>query len=631
MSSESVDVLAPRVLRALADAGILPVATDTAGGREASVADGAAAAAVWAGVLVVAAEQLAGVTGSSQSWSDAARAHVVEDLDRATRVVGAAKAPVLVAQEDSGSWRRPGVRSFEAHRAATGREDIGTTRREKDTARTLTELEGGVAAVANGEMTPSQVHHLGRVADKVDPQVRDQLLKGKGAVAVLDLAREHDPKSFARKVEELAAAQHPATVQDAQEAIRAKRYLRIMSSAAGTRIDGFFDPVAGYRLQLAIEAASPRPSAEDTRTLGQRNADALESIAATALTEGQLAPSPHVPAQVMITMTEATFLAAQDHLAAASHAHETAAGEPRPETETGTDTRAGTEAGSEPEHQPETEPQVGVGDFPLIRAQDGPLLPPADLAKLLCGSAVGRLVVTAQGVPLNAGRSQRTFKNTLRRAVELRDQHCAWPECAQIARYCEVHHLDQWDTDHGETDVHRGVLLCTFHHHELHTHNLDLVIATAPHPPGDVTSRSPGDVTSSSTGEVTPSSPSGASADSPSSPERLPGDPDYEPPRYELVPRAQTSDARRIRLAQRLRQDTARRRAQRAARDARDPRDPRDARDSRDPRDARDSRDPHDPRDGQDPRDASDSRGRGEGGGPGGPLGTAKRPTRRSA
>ena len=204
----------------------------------------------------------------------------------------------------------------------------------------------------------------------------------------------------------------------------------------------------------------------------------------------------------MITMTEHTFLAAQHHLNTATH---------RPGT-------AATKAG---------ELSQKVGDFPLIRAQDGPLLPPAALGKLLCGSAVGRLVVTATGVPLNAGRTQRTFKNTLRRAVELRDQHCTWPTCTQIARYCEVHHLDHWDTDHGHTDVARGVLLCTFHHHELHTHDLDLV----PAPPDETTD-----------------------------PPRLPGDADYQPPRYELVPRARTADDRRRRLLQRARQgDTARR------------------------------------------------------------------------
>src|SRR5690606_5998242 len=279
--------------------------------------------------------------------------------------------------------------------------------------------------------------------------------------------------------------------------IRAQRFLRILPGPGGTRIEGLLDPVAGHRFQLAIEAASPRPAQDDTRTLGQRNADALQAITGAILTEGDLAPSKHVPTQVMITMTEHTFLTAQTHLAAA--------------------TRAGAGDGH------------GVGPFPGIRAPGGPLLPPADLGRLLCGSAVGRMVVSAESVPLNVGRSQRTFKNHQRRAVELRDQHCAWPTCTQVARYCEVHHLDHWVADHGETDVARAVLVCSFHHHELHRHDLDL---TTPDPlPDEAEAGPPG-------------------------PRPLPGDPDYHPPTYQLVPRTRTAHERRQRLLQRARTTT---------------------------------------------------------------------------
>src|SRR5690606_24536317 len=152
--------------------------------------------------------------------------------------------------------------------------------------------------------------------DKVDPQVRAGLLTGPGAEQVKDLAKEHDPKVFERKVEQLAAtAASPAQVHDAHEAIRARRYLRIMPGPGGTRVEGHLDPVAGHRFQLAIEAATARPGRDDQRPLGQRNADAEEAIAAAILHEGQLSPAAHVPTQVTITMTEHSFLAAQHHLA----------------------------------------------------------------------------------------------------------------------------------------------------------------------------------------------------------------------------------------------------------------------------------------------------------------------------
>jgi len=481
---------ASRLVRAaLTTAGVVP-------GREDERPAGRAHA--WAQVLEVAALELAAAAREPEGWAEAERSQVVDAVDRVSRVLGAARAPILVAQEEAGLWRRPGVRSFEVFRATKNREDLGAARREAATARTLTELDGGVEALARGEITSSHAQRLRAVADKVAPEVRTELLRGPGAAQVRELAKRHEPKVFERKVEELAARRHPAQVQGAHEAIRARRFLRILPGPEGVRVEGLLDPVAGHRFQLAIEAASPRPGEDDTRTLGQRNADALEAIAGSVLTEGTLAPSHHVPTQVMITMSEETFLAARAHLAHGSHA----AGAPQ-------------ETGRE------------VDSFPVVRAQDGPLLAPADLGKLLCGSAVGRMVVDAESVPLNVGRSQRTFKKHQRRAVELRDQHCAWPGCAQVARYCEVHHLDHWAADHGQTDVHRGVLVCSFHHHELHRHDLDLV-AKPPSPPGvegahERTRRRP-----------------------------LPGEPDYEPPTYELVPRTQTAEARRSALAARL-------------------------------------------------------------------------------
>ncbi|MCU1404698.1 MAG: hypothetical protein JWQ43_1001, partial [Glaciihabitans sp.] len=34
--------------------------------------------------------------------------------------------------------------------------------------------------------------------------------------------------------------------------------------------------------------------------------------------------------------------------------------------------------------------------------------------------------------------------------------------------WCEAHHIDFWDRDHGATDIDQGVLLCRFHHQLFH-------------------------------------------------------------------------------------------------------------------------------------------------------------------
>lgn len=55
-----------------------------------------------------------------------------------------------------------------------------------------------------------------------------------------------------------------------------------------------------------------------------------------------------------------------------------------------------------------------------------------------------------------------------------RDRQCAWNGCSVAARYCEVHHVRWWHRDRGPSDVSNGVLLCSFHHHEVHRLDLDV-------------------------------------------------------------------------------------------------------------------------------------------------------------
>lgn len=205
------DDLAQAVRGALAAAGLLGASTadgedaraasaapQPAPGRAAGEGGDAGSAHVWTRVVVLAMREVLRATGAPEAWVADDRERVVASLDDAARLIEAAKAPVLVAHEESGAWVRPGVRSFEAYRAAQGREDLGASRREAATARTVTALEGGVDAMARGELTSSQAQHLGRVADKVDPDTRSLLLQGEGAAKVRELARTHEPRRPAR-------------------------------------------------------------------------------------------------------------------------------------------------------------------------------------------------------------------------------------------------------------------------------------------------------------------------------------------------------------------------------------------------------------------------------------------------
>ena len=89
-------------------------------------------------------------------------------------------------------------------------------------------------------------------------------------------------------------------------------------------------------------------------------------------------------------------------------------------------------------------------------------------------------------VPLDVGYSD-SIPGSIRRAVLLRDQGCAWPKCGRPAAWCDVHHL-QHKKDGGKTSVSDCVLLCQFHHDVcIHRWGWRLVL----HPDGTTTAYGP--------------------------------------------------------------------------------------------------------------------------------------------
>ena len=121
-------------------------------------------------------------------------------------------------------------------------------------------------------------------------------------------------------------------------------------------------------------------------------------------------------------------------------------------------------------HQLSTAEQVWFADA-LERGgfaitADGAALSALALDTLSCDSVLQR-VITNGGHVLELGRTVRSVPPPLRRAVIARDHHCRAPGCTRPARWCDVHHIDHWVTG-GHTDLHRLVLLCSFHHHLFH-------------------------------------------------------------------------------------------------------------------------------------------------------------------
>jgi hypothetical protein len=68
---------------------------------------------------------------------------------------------------------------------------------------------------------------------------------------------------------------------------------------------------------------------------------------------------------------------------------------------------------------------------------------------------------------LYLGRTQRTVTARLRRALEVRDRHCAFPGCHVDVSRTHAHHVRPWEHG-GDTTLANTVLLCVKHHHAVH-------------------------------------------------------------------------------------------------------------------------------------------------------------------
>jgi Domain of unknown function (DUF222)/HNH endonuclease len=99
----------------------------------------------------------------------------------------------------------------------------------------------------------------------------------------------------------------------------------------------------------------------------------------------------------------------------------------------------------------------------LLRAAADVLSGPAGLAAFLRTGLLAAEFPPAVSLPLDTGAATSTVPPHLRRAVILRDRHCAAPGCRQRPAGCQVHHIKPRSRG-GRTCLTNLILLCPFHH-----------------------------------------------------------------------------------------------------------------------------------------------------------------------
>jgi hypothetical protein len=164
------------------------------------------------------------------------------------------------------------------------------------------------------------------------------------------------------------------------------------------------DPVGGEKVQAALESfvQADRPTG-DLRTRAQQLGDALVQLADNALASGGLPVLRTMKPQLVVTI------------------------------------------GVEDLIDPGTVPGAAETGF-------GAILSAARARWAACDGTITRLVLDADGQPMDVGRTKRLVPPHLRRAVEQRDRHCVFAGCEAPTHWCDVHHLLEW-INGGETSL----------------------------------------------------------------------------------------------------------------------------------------------------------------------------------
>ncbi|HET7196061.1 MAG TPA: DUF222 domain-containing protein [Nocardioides sp.] len=104
----------------------------------------------------------------------------------------------------------------------------------------------------------------------------------------------------------------------------------------------------------------------------------------------------------------------------------------------------------------------------------GTAITAGEARRMACGAGILPAVLDGKSQPLDLGRAKRLFSPAQRKALAIRDRECRAEGCDIPAGWAEAHHLDPWASN-GRTDLDRGVLLCSFHHHRAHDTRYDLI------------------------------------------------------------------------------------------------------------------------------------------------------------
>ncbi len=234
----------------------------------------------------------------------------------------------------------------------------------------------------------------------------------------IQFSKDFSIKNLRRLAEHARFVADPDGAERDTEEDYEQRYLYLSELGSMYKLDAVLDREGGMALKSALESLTKRLGPTDVRSPRQRRADAFKEIVQHALDRGTL---------------------------------------PR-------------RNGVRPHLSVHTTPDGLKGEL-----GDGMPVPRKTVQRLACDCAMHR-VVKAGSMVIDVGRAKRTAQPAHWRAIKARHTTCAAPGCERPIGWTQAHHLEFWSRG-GETNAHRLVPLCYYHHRLVHEGGWQVVLA----------------------------------------------------------------------------------------------------------------------------------------------------------
>ncbi|NND73549.1 MAG: HNH endonuclease, partial [Ilumatobacter sp.] len=121
----------------------------------------------------------------------------------------------------------------------------------------------------------------------------------------------------------------------------------------------------------------------------------------------------------------------------------------------------------------EAQPDAPVDPTTLrCHTSTGTPIHPDVAVKAMIRGSIRRVIVDANDVIINMGRTRRLFTGKARQAAQLLVTRCAHRGCDVPAELCDVDHVDEWSRHGGRTDQGNGYPACDTHDRWKHQQQL---------------------------------------------------------------------------------------------------------------------------------------------------------------